>query len=201
MNLYCDESGGVGRGVMTLAAVSITAEAATDLLMQFRKATGLKSELKGSRINLDERAYFFDLFEKANAKAIVGLAISAVHPPPGGDKGDLDQAVYAALIEDVLAAWLPESGGCIEIVLDDGRYDALTMATMRADVAAMLGNFGTARMEVSHHVDGVQIADVIANSFFNRALATERQAQFAALLAPHLESGRIRMRVLKPLAD
>jgi Protein of unknown function (DUF3800) len=201
MNLYCDESGGVGRGVMTLAAVSITAEAAADLLRQFRKATGLKSELKGSRIDLDERAYFFDLFEKANAKAIVGLAISAVHPPPGTDKGELDQAVYAALIEDVLAAWLPESGGCVEIVLDDGRYDALTMATMRADVAAMLGNFGTARMEVSHHVDGVQIADVIANSFFNRALASERQSRFAALLAPHLESGRMRMRVLEPLAE
>jgi Protein of unknown function (DUF3800) len=197
MNLYCDESGGVGRGVMTLAAVAITAEAATNLLAEFRKATGLKSELKGSRIDLEERAYFLDLFVKAEARAIIGIAVAAVRPQAGADRGDHDQAVYAALIEDVLGAWLPESGGCVQIVLDDGRYDALTMAAMRADVAAMLGNFGTARMEVSHHEAGVQIADVIANSFFNRALPSERQERFGALLAPHLENGRLRMRILE----
>jgi hypothetical protein len=199
MNIYCDESGGVGRGVMTLAAVAITADAATDLLAQFRKATGLRSELKGSRIDLEERATFLDLFAKAEAKAIVGLAISAVQPRGGQDRGELDQAVYRALIEDVLGAWLPESGGCVQIVLDDGRYDALTMAGMRADVVALLGSFGTARMEVSHHEAGVQIADVVANSFFNRALSSDRQEQFGALLAPHLESGRMRMRVLEGL--
>jgi hypothetical protein len=181
---------------MTLAAVAITADAATDLLAHFRKATGLTGELKGSRIDLDERTKFFDLLVKAEARAIVGVAISALHPEPGTDRGDHDQAVYTALIEDVLGAWLPESGGCVKIVLDDGRYDALTMAGMRADVVAMLGSFGTARMEVSHREAGVQIADVIANSFFNRALPSERQERFGALLAPHLESGRLRMRVL-----
>ena len=200
MNIYCDESGGVGRGVMTLAAVAITADAATDLLAQFRKATGLRSELKGSRIDLEERAYFLDLFAKSGAKAIVGIAVSAVRPRAGEDRGELDQAVYSALIEDVLGAWLPESGGCVQIVLDDGRYDALTMAGMRAEVVAMLGHFGTARMEVSHHEAGVQIADVVANSFFNRALPSDRQEQFGALLAPHLESGQMRMRVLEGLS-
>jgi Protein of unknown function (DUF3800) len=201
MNLYCDESGGVGRGVMTLAAVSIEPDAATDLLVQFKKATGLRSELKGSRIDLEERAYFFNLFEKSGAKAIVGVALSALKPREGEDRGDHDQHVYAALINDVLAAWLPESGGCVEIVLDDGRYDGLIMSEMQANVAALLGSFGTARMEVSHHVAGIQIADVIANSFFNRALVSNRQVRFDALVKPFLESERIRMRVMDRVAE
>ncbi len=32
MPIYCDESGGVGRGVMTLAAIAITDDAATAVL-------------------------------------------------------------------------------------------------------------------------------------------------------------------------
>ncbi len=186
---------------MTLAAVSIEPGAATDLLAQFKRATGLKSELKGSRIDLEERATFFDLFEKSGAKAIVGIALSALRPRSGEDRGDHDRLVYGALIDDVLGSWLPESGGCIEIVLDDGRYDGLTMSGLQADVAALLGSFGTARMDLSHHVAGIQIADVVANSFFNRALVSDRQARFDALLMPFLNSGRIRMRVMDAVVE
>jgi hypothetical protein len=37
---------------------------------------------------------------------------------------------------------------------------------------------------------------VIANSFFNRALVNDRQGRMAAVVAPLLENGRIKMRVL-----
>ncbi len=196
MNIYCDESGGIGRGVMTLAAVTISPEAAQQILADFRKMTGLRSELKGSRIDLEERAYFYELFVAANARATVGVAISALKPVPGEDRGEHDQEVYAALFNDVIGAMLLETGGCAEIIFDDGRYDPKTLASVQADLAAMVGTCGKVGIEVSHHLAGLQIADVVANSFFNRALVSERQGQFIAMLQPHLDSDRIKMRIL-----
>ena len=38
MPIYCDESGGVGRGVMTLAALSIDAEPADNVLARFQRS-------------------------------------------------------------------------------------------------------------------------------------------------------------------
>ena len=57
---------------MTLAAVSMTPEAAGNLLAEFRLATGLTSELKGSRITLRERALFFDLFAGTGGRRTAG---------------------------------------------------------------------------------------------------------------------------------
>ncbi len=198
MHIYCDESGGIGRGVMTLAAVTIEPDAAADMVNRFRAATGLKSELKGSRIDLDERAYFLNLFAESQARATIGLAITALKPSPEDDRGDHDRNIYAALLDDVVGALLPETGGCAQVIFDDGRYDAAALSGIRADVAAMLGGLGTARMALSHHLDGLQIADVIANSFFNRALVSERQPRFIELLAPFLERKQFRMRILEP---
>ena len=41
MPIYCDESGGVGRGVMTLAAILIGDEDATSVLHRFREMVSL----------------------------------------------------------------------------------------------------------------------------------------------------------------
>ena len=87
MPIYCDESGGVGRGVMTLAAISIDEAAADAMLLSFRDATGLTGELKGSRIDMPERAIFYDLLAKTGAPVIVSIAISALTPAKGADRG------------------------------------------------------------------------------------------------------------------
>ncbi len=197
MTIYCDESGGIGRGVMTLAAVSITPETADDLLLKFRLATGLTSELKGSRITLSERAIFFDLFAQSHARATVGIAISALKPALGQDRGDHDKLTYGALLNDVISALLPTTGGCATIVIDDGRYDQQTLSPIRGDIAALIGPCGAANLELSHRSAGLQIADVIANTFFNRALVSERQGRMAALVEPFLENQLIQMRILK----
>jgi Protein of unknown function (DUF3800) len=201
MPIYCDESGGVGRGVMTLAALSIETEAADAVLNRFREITGLKSELKGSRIDLAERALLFEYLEPHDWSATVGVAISALKPEQGQDRGDHDIAVYARLLEDVIGSMLPATGGCTNVVIDDGRYGPATLGLIRNDIAAVIGPCGSAQLDLSHRLAGLQIADVIANSFFNRALVNDRQARMAAIVAPFLESGKIKLRLLSGDAE
>jgi hypothetical protein len=81
-------------------------------------------------------------------------------------------------------------------VVDDGRYGPITLGAIREDIAALVGPCGTAQLDLSHRLAGLQIADVVANTFFNRALVNERQGRMAAIAAPLLENGQIRMRVL-----
>lgn len=196
MPIYCDESGGVGRGVMTLAGLSIEAADAEKTLARFREVTGLTGELKGSRIDLAERALLFEILDDAKWSATVGIAISALVPEQGSDRGDHDVAIYIQLLEDVVGAMVPATDGCVSVFMDDGRYGPETLALVRKDIAAIIGPCGQAQLELSHRLPGLQIADVIANTFFNRAMVTERQARMAAIVAPYLESGKIRMLLL-----
>lgn len=196
MPIYCDESGGVGRGVMTLAGVDIDAKAADSLLSRFRAVTGYLGELKGSRIDLAERALVMELFADSGGTATVGVAISAIKPAQGEDRGDHDIAIYAALLNDVVGAMLPAIPGCDSVIIDDGRYGMEILAHIRDDIGKLVGPCGTAQLELSHRSAGLQIADVIANSFFNRALVNERQGRMVAIVAPLLDSGQIKMRVL-----
>ena len=201
MPIYCDESGGVGRGVMALAAVDIAADEADALLTRFRAATGYLGELKGSRIDLVRRSLFFGLFTASDANATVGIAISALKPEPNEDRGDHDIATYAALLNDVVGAMLPGVASCESVIIDDGRYGPETLSKVRDDIGRLVGPCGTAQLELSHRLAGLQIADVIANSFFNRALVNDRQGRMAAVVAPLLENGRIRIRVLAGNAE
>ena len=196
MPIYCDESGGVGRGVMTLAAVSIEAAAADSVIAEFRRLTGLTGELKGSRIDLTERALVFKLLEQQRWTASVGIAISALKPDPGEDRGDHDIAIYAKLLNEVIGRMVIGVGDCAQVVIDDGRYGPATLALVRHDVAKLVEPFGLVRLELSHRAAGLQLADVIANTFFNRALVSARQSKMAAIVAPFLKSGRIDLRVL-----
>jgi hypothetical protein len=199
LTVYCDESGGIGRGVMTLAALSIAPEDAAQVLHDVRELTGLGGELKGSRIDMATRAFIYDRLDRHDWHASVTVAISATRPEPGSDRGDHDMHVYAALIEAALVPLIPSGGDCIEVIIDDGRYSVQTLSAIRADIAAMIGPCGLATLVESHRLPGLQIADVIANTFFNRALPTDRQGALGAIVQPRLDAGRIRMQVLPPL--
>ncbi|WP_411290992.1 DUF3800 domain-containing protein [Sphingorhabdus sp.] len=196
MPIYCDESGGVGRGVMTLAAVSIENKVADAVIARFREVTGLRGELKGSRIDLAERGLLFELLGTQPWNATVGIAISALAPEVGQDRGAHDTDIYAQLLNDAVAKLVLAEGNCVQIVIDDGRYGPETLALIRKDVAQSVGPCGTASLGLSHEHSGLQIADVIANTFFNRAMVTERQARLAAIVAPFLESGKIALNIL-----
>jgi hypothetical protein len=196
MPIYCDESGGVGRGVMTLAAIAIEEEDADAVLARFREITGLSSELKGSRIDLAERGLLFELLGSKTWTAVVGIVISALTPKSGQDRGSHDTDIYVQLLNDAVASMTTSTPECAQVVIDDGRYGPETLALIRNDIAAFIGPCGTASLELSHRLSGLQIADVIANTFFNRAMVTERQGRMAAIVAPFLENNKIKLHVL-----
>ena len=194
MTIYCDESGGLNAGAMTFAAVMLTPQTAADIHGRFRSVTGLRGELKGSRISLVERAYLLELFDRAGGRAWVAVAKrnTLAHNPGGTLPSDL--SLYAALLDLAIGRWLPETGGvCTDVVIDDGRYDPAILGRVRADIQAGLGGWGSASLADSHRSDGVQIADVVANSLFNIVTGSPRAHRIQRIVEPMLESKAIRV--------
>lgn len=202
MTIYCDESGGLSAGAMLVAAVNLTPEGARDIHRQFRAVTGLRGELKGSRIGLAERAYAVELFARAGGRAWIATALPQhlrAAAAPGDAPSDLD--VYAGLLDLAIGKWLPETGGvCADVVIDDGRYDPAILARVRGHIQQSLGHWGRASLSDSHRSDGVQIADVIANSFYNIAIQSPRAARIEAIVAPFRADGTLRTVELTQIA-
>ena len=195
MTIYCDESGGLNAGAMTFAAVMLTPQQAADIHARFHAVTGLRGELKGSRISVIERAYLIELFDRAGGRAWVAVAKrdALAAASPGGTLPS-DLALYGALLNSAVGHWLPETGGvCTDVVIDDGRYDAKILGLVRAEVQAGLGQWGQASLADSKRSDGVQIADVIANSLYNICVKSPRAARIARIIEPMLASKAIRV--------
>ncbi|MCU0728871.1 MAG: DUF3800 domain-containing protein [Sphingopyxis sp.] len=194
MAIFCDESGGAGAGITLMAGVSLPAATADSALARIRHVLGLRGELKGSRISLAERAFVIELVMRMGARAIVVSArhsdINPAHIEPADRMSDL--AIYAMLLEQLVDAWLPLTGGCAEFIIDDGRYDPRITGHLRDDVQTHLGQWGKASLVDSHRSAGVQIADVIANSHFQIATGARFAHRVEALLAPFHANGAIK---------
>jgi hypothetical protein len=201
VTIYCDESGGLNAGAMTFAAAMLTPDAAADIHRRFRAVTGLRGELKGSRISLVERAYLLELFDRAGGRAWVAVATRATLARGPSDAPPSDLALYAALLNLAVGRWLPETGGvCADVVIDDGRYDAGILSKVRTEIQAGLGHWGTASLADSRRSEGVQIADVIANSLFNIAAKSPRAHRIEQIIEPMLVSKAIRVAELTQVA-
>lgn len=200
MTIYCDESGGLNAGAMTFAAIMLSPEAAAAIHARFRAVTGLRGELKGSRISLTERAYLLELFDRAGGRAWVAVAKPARLAPPTDGKAPTDLALYAALLDLAVSSWLPETGGvCTDVVIDDGRYDPSILARVRDSIQDGLAGWGRASLADSRRSDGVQIADVIANSLFNVEIGSPRAHRIGVILEPLLASRAVRIAELTRL--
>ncbi|SNT20838.1 DUF3800 domain-containing protein [Sphingopyxis indica] len=201
MTIYCDESGGLNAGAMTFAAVMLTPETAASIHARFRAVTGLRGELKGSRISLTERAYLLELFDRAGGRAWVASAETAKLMPPADGSTITDLELYAALLDSAVGHWLPETGGvCSDVVIDDGRYDPVILARVRDAIQAGLAGWGTASLADSRRSEGVQIADVVANSLYNIAAHSPRARRIGIILEPMLASRAIRVAELTRVA-
>lgn len=194
MPIYVDESGSLPAGAMIMAGVEIGAEAALQLLDRFKSVTGLRGEMKGSRIALIERAFFFELFQRFGGRAQVCI----VHEDPkrsGPRPDDID--VYVALLTQLVNEWTPIAGECANVIIDAGRYDVMALEVVRLNVEKLLASCGSAQMIESHRSAGVQIADVIANSFFNIAIQSGRSDKIRTIVEPFIAADFIRITDLR----
>lgn len=190
--VYCDESGGVGAGVMTIAAVRIDADAADALVDRMHAVLGFRGEFKGSRINTAERAFFVEAFIRFGGRATVAVAHMADLRDSGDGTTPADVDIYAHLLDVAVEAALHDSPDCKAVYIDDGRYDAAINNRLRANVAADLGACGRAELHDSRRSAGIQIADVIANSFYQLGIGSPRAPRIEQLIAPFLSTGALR---------
>lgn len=181
---------------MTLAAVSIAPDAANAVLNRMREVLGLRGELKGSRIELAERAFCIEALMRLDGHVVVATVNIAALRNTYGDDLPEDITIYAALLDRVVSAWTDTHGDCVNVVIDDGRYDARLNGLLRAEVQASLGTCGAARLADSKRTSGVQIADVLANSFYQIGLGGPRAERVTALFAPFVADGRVRQIVV-----
>jgi hypothetical protein len=195
--IYVDESGSLSAGAMIMAGVEVEEAGAAALLDRFRAVTGLHGELKGSRIALIERAFFFELFERFGGRARV--CIVRMRDQPAGAAKPEDFDVYVALLTQLVDEWLPDAGDCANVIIDTGRYDAMVLEGVRQDIARLLASCGTARMADSRRTPGVQIADVVANSFYNIAIQSRRANSIHTIVEPFQGAGLIRTSRLRTL--
>ncbi|WP_264605180.1 DUF3800 domain-containing protein [Sphingobium sp. B11D3D] len=187
MPIYIDESGSLPAGAMIMAGVEIEADAADRLLARFRAVVGLRGELKGSRIGLVERAFFFELLDRFDARAKICI-IRADPQDAGRRPEDLD--VYVALLTQLVDEWRPDAEeDCLQVFIDAGRYDTLVLESVRQDIAKRLARCGSAQMIDSRRSAGVQIADVVANSFYNIAIRSGRSGRIETIVEPFLTGG------------
>lgn len=177
---------------MAFAALAISPQDADEVVARFRTITGLRGELKGSRINPTERGLLFEILAQREVMGWVAIADAArLQSAKANQESDL--LLYSALLDRALGAFLPYSGGaCADVVIDAGRYDPVILGHVRADVQQALGHWGQASMADSHRCAGIQIADVVANSWFNLTADTQRARRIGMIVQPWLDDGRIK---------
>lgn len=179
---------------MTFAAVSLEPDAADAVLDRFKLVTGLRGELKGSRLSLAERALLFEILVQRDAQLFVSIA-GPNRLARAKAQQESDLVIYSTLLDAAVSDFLLTSGGaCSDITIDQGRYDARILDNVRQDIQSLLGNWGRATMADSRRCAGIQIADVVANSMYNLIIGTPRARRIDAILMPWRDKRRLTAR-------
>ena len=171
MHVFCDESGGTGRddSLFLVAAVPLSADEATRIMKKFRKATGLRGEVKGSRLSAGERMTFFELLDRSPVSKVSVVYCRGMDPLG-------NWALNAMAGHDLWAELIVEStlwlgaGSTISISADQRYSGAKQRGVQEAITAGVAGRTRANRVMVqfidSQSSDGVQIADIIANTAY-----------------------------------
>jgi hypothetical protein len=203
MPIYCDESGGVSAGVMTLAAVHMSATNSEKLLARFRTVTGLHGELKGSRIDYTERGLFFELFDRYDAHGIIAAIDLRGLERMGLVQSDEDYGVYAELMARAVSTHLSDPSRRDTVIIDEGRYNYQTLELVRNGINTLLRQSGDAAAHQTQFADsrrcpGVQIADVVANTFYNAMVGGHRGGWMERIVAPFTALDRVAIVTINP---
>ena len=199
MHIYCDESGGFDgdKHSLIIGAVQIGAADAGRLIKQFRKATGLRNEIKGGLLSASQRETFFSMLGGAEG---VSTAISCRRASPLGgwaSRSLSEHEVYShMLIEACEMIVGNEALPFINIVADGGRYSKVKLEAVRETVVTALGKSGSkVSLEFASSVatQGVQVADIVSNTVYQATSASDALGAHSDILLPLIACNRLRI--------
>ena len=202
--LFGDESGGWNIGIMTFAIVAIRPSAANRIVERYRTVSGLRGEVKGSRIGMIDRAFLLERMVAEDARCWVRTASRRDKGLGADDVQDLD--VYAALLRQTTVAAVTAMerhrphDDTLDVTIDTGRYDDGILAAMTGPLRRLV-RADTVVTTHSHRSPGVQLADVVANCVYNVMMGSDRGARISAIIEPWLADGTLSVEPIRAMAD
>ncbi len=193
MNIFCDESGGFDgdKHSFVIGAVQITSGDASRLIKQFRKASGIRDEIKGGLLLARQRSIFFSML--GDTEGISAAVACHKQSQLGGwaSRCFAEHEVFAHMMIEVCQKLIVNAAPpFVNIVADGGRYSKGTLEKIRDTVCDAL-SFAGARISVdfvsSAETHGVQVADVVSNTVYQATpkgiLFTEHQDILSPMMA------------------
>jgi len=197
--VYFDESGGVGdsKGVFAVAATMAMPEQAKRLIKDLRKATGLPHEIKGSGLPLSARRIFFDLLGKLSSGVSVAVVCDRKTSLGAWAMGNdqLPEHLLWTELHIEACCRLPIDGCRLLLSPDGGRYQkAILHDVVRPMLHEQIEARTTAAVESvdfvsSHHVTGVQIADLVVNSVYHMYTESRDAPEIRELIVQACDRG------------
>lgn len=198
MNIFCDESGGTraSNECFVVAAISASTKDAARLVRRLRKATGRSGEIKGHTLTLIGRRIFFDLLLEQHDIACVALTCGRADAVGGWAISSFREIeLYKRMLVEACGAAQLGSTRAIDVVIDRTRYKTAAEQRIARLAEEELRQRFQCRIVIrptdSARSDGIQIADVIANSVYHaRGRAKDTKAT-QALLDRCIEAGQL----------
>lgn len=200
MQIYCDESGVLSKGIFLATSAMISSHAANHLIARFRKQFKIRGEVKGTNLSPEQRAEFFKALAALEELRSVSVVCDRRTPSGGWASSTWpEEAIYERLLCQSCEALPCEGLNAISVTPDGSRYKKAKLMDIGGRIEVRLGERFQLKAKVSFadsaRTAGIQVADVIANTV-HAALRDNGQSE-SLLLTPLIGSGRLSVTDLK----
>ena len=213
MHIFSDESGGTKRfdTYFIVPAVLIEPRVAKQVMKEFRRKTRLKGEIKGSLLSPNQRQKFFDIFDQ-RGENVTGATICDRSTPIGRwAMANLEEYVLRSkmVVQSCTLLRLVERvqrhgalRNPIRMIQDGGRYKKARLARARAQITQKWerrfpGMSFTHQYGDSEDFDGLQIVDIIGNTFYRWRSGSPDAELAKSLIEAQVASGSMRIEPLE----
>ncbi|MFI3904712.1 DUF3800 domain-containing protein [Ochrobactrum sp. S1502_03] len=202
MQIFCDESGGcdvADKHTFLVSAVAIDAADATRVIKMFKKTIKEKGEIKGGLLLDLQREAFFDILrgESEHSSVIVTSANSS-DLGRWAIKALGERNIYHGMLKEACSSFNVIGAKRINIFPDSGRYSKQERSYIQKDLEKKLAHlYGvpvSLAFQDSRSQDGIQVADIVANSVYQLCGAGIGDFRNHHLFQPLAEKNRFTVR-------
>ena len=174
MQIFCDESGGcdvADKHTFLVSAIAIDTRDATNVLKKFRKITKAKGEIKGGLLQDSHRKTFFDILsEEIENSSVIVTSANSTDLGRWAIKELGERSIYHKMLGEACASFDKKEASRVNIFPDSGRYSKHELSCIQKDLERKLGEVYGVPVSMSFHdsrsQDGIQLADIVANSVY-----------------------------------